>query len=121
MVSFDDIWRPIACSWLSPYHCPSEIVLDAKSRLIRKEYVAPLLWCPIAMFKAPMQPRSDVRWGHKQQIVVRTVILHAVCVKQFGGIWAFLQQQRDATPAVALLVSSGVWHIATGSDRLPLW
>ncbi|GBO26529.1 hypothetical protein AVEN_66945-1, partial [Araneus ventricosus] len=38
-----------------------------------------------------------------------------------GGVWAFLQQQRAATPAVALLVSSGVWHIATGSDRLPLW
>ncbi|GBM39127.1 hypothetical protein AVEN_162646-1 [Araneus ventricosus] len=41
MVSFDYVWRPIACPWLSPYHCPSGIVLDDKSRLIRKEYVAP--------------------------------------------------------------------------------
>ncbi|GBN00186.1 hypothetical protein AVEN_3442-1 [Araneus ventricosus] len=29
---------------------------------------------------------------------------------KFAGIWAFLQQQKAATPAVALLVSSGVWH-----------
>ncbi|GBN84765.1 hypothetical protein AVEN_143892-1 [Araneus ventricosus] len=58
---------------------------------------------------------------HKQQVVLRTVLLHAVCSTQFGGIWAFLQQHRAATPAVALLVSSGVWHIATGSDCLPLW
>ncbi|GBN93973.1 hypothetical protein AVEN_212311-1 [Araneus ventricosus] len=28
---------------------------------------------------------------------------------------------ESCEPAVALLVSSGVWHIATGSDRLPLW
>ncbi|GBM75721.1 hypothetical protein AVEN_92724-1 [Araneus ventricosus] len=26
MVSFDDVWRPIACPWLSPYHWPSEII-----------------------------------------------------------------------------------------------
>ncbi|GBN07471.1 hypothetical protein AVEN_63512-1 [Araneus ventricosus] len=124
MVSFDDVWRPIACPWLSPYHCPSGIVLDVKSRLIRKEYVASLLWCPTAMFTNPMQRRSDVRWGQrhtKQQVVVRTVLLQAVCATLFGGIWAFLQHQRAATPAVALLVPTGVWHIATGSDRLPLW
>ncbi|GBL77259.1 hypothetical protein AVEN_41717-1 [Araneus ventricosus] len=45
---------------------------------------------------------------------------HAVFATQCGGIRASLQQQRAVTPAVALLVSSGVWHIATGSDRLPL-
>ncbi|GBM37409.1 hypothetical protein AVEN_28358-1 [Araneus ventricosus] len=50
MVPFDDGWRPIGCPWILPYHCPSGIVLDVKSRLIRKEYVAPLLWCPIPMF-----------------------------------------------------------------------
>ncbi|GBL76205.1 hypothetical protein AVEN_138002-1 [Araneus ventricosus] len=65
MVSFDDVWRPIACPRPSPYHCPSGIVLDVKSRLIRKEYVAPLLWCPTAMFTGPVQPRSDVRWGQR--------------------------------------------------------
>ncbi|GBL73534.1 hypothetical protein AVEN_159516-1 [Araneus ventricosus] len=65
MVSFDDVWRSIACSWLSPYHCPSGIVLDVKLRLIRKDYVVPLLWCPTAMFTGPMQPRSDVRWGQR--------------------------------------------------------
>ncbi|GBM12879.1 hypothetical protein AVEN_114961-1 [Araneus ventricosus] len=50
MVSFDDVWRAIACPWLSPHHCPSGIDLDVKSRLIRKEYVSPLLWCPTATF-----------------------------------------------------------------------
>ncbi|GBM61851.1 hypothetical protein AVEN_265498-1 [Araneus ventricosus] len=45
----------------------------------------------------------------------------AVCLTQFGWIWAFLQQERAATPVVALLVFSGVCHLATGSDRLPLW
>ncbi|GBM06497.1 hypothetical protein AVEN_58332-1 [Araneus ventricosus] len=59
--------------------------------------------------------------AHKQQIAVRTVLLHAVCATLFGGIWAFLQQQRAATPFVALFLSSVVWHIATGSGRLPLW
>ncbi|GBN92241.1 hypothetical protein AVEN_103141-1 [Araneus ventricosus] len=59
--------------------------------------------------------------AHKQQVVVRIVFLHVVCAIQFGGIWAFMQRQRAATPAVELLVSSGVCHIATGSDRLPLW
>ncbi|GBN28840.1 hypothetical protein AVEN_120509-1 [Araneus ventricosus] len=65
MVYFDDVWRPIACPWLSPYHCPSGIVLGVKSRLIRKEYMASLLWCPTAMFTGPMQPRSDVRWRQR--------------------------------------------------------
>ncbi|GBL92298.1 hypothetical protein AVEN_35845-1 [Araneus ventricosus] len=65
MVSFDDVWSSIACPWLSPYHYPSGIVLDVKSRLIRKKYVAPLLGCPTAMFTGPMQPRSDVRWGQR--------------------------------------------------------
>ncbi|GBM55117.1 hypothetical protein AVEN_208630-1 [Araneus ventricosus] len=59
--------------------------------------------------------------GTQTKMVARTFLLHAFCTTQFGGIWAFLQQQRVATPAVALLVSSGVWHIATGSDCLPLW
>ncbi|GBN32469.1 hypothetical protein AVEN_182210-1 [Araneus ventricosus] len=36
IVSFDDVCRSIACPWLSPYHCPSGIILDVKSRLIRK-------------------------------------------------------------------------------------
>ncbi|GBN14544.1 hypothetical protein AVEN_85879-1 [Araneus ventricosus] len=53
------------CPCLSPYHCPSGIVLDIKSGLNRKEYVAPLLWCPTAMFTGPMQPRSGVRWGQR--------------------------------------------------------
>ncbi|GBM16612.1 hypothetical protein AVEN_88953-1 [Araneus ventricosus] len=65
MVSFDDVWRPIACPWLSPNHCTSGIVLVVKSRLIGKEYVSPLLWCPTAVFAGPMQPLSDVRWGQR--------------------------------------------------------
>ncbi|GBL81718.1 hypothetical protein AVEN_93494-1 [Araneus ventricosus] len=65
MVSFDDVWRPIACPWISPYHCPSRIVLDVKSKFIRRENVAPPLWCPTAMFTGPIQPRSDVRWGQR--------------------------------------------------------
>ncbi|GBM05966.1 hypothetical protein AVEN_80560-1 [Araneus ventricosus] len=41
------------------------------------------------------------------------------------GIWAFLQQQRAVTPAVALLVSCGVWHneqvrIVCRSDDSPV-
>ncbi|GBL54311.1 hypothetical protein AVEN_166526-1 [Araneus ventricosus] len=64
MVSFDDVWRPIAYPRRSRYHCPSGIVLDLK-RLIRKEYLVPLLWCPTAMFTGPMQPRSDVHWGQR--------------------------------------------------------
>ncbi|GBO22327.1 hypothetical protein AVEN_36243-1 [Araneus ventricosus] len=35
------------------------------SRLIRKQCVTPLLWCPTAMLKGPIQPRSDVRWGQR--------------------------------------------------------
>ncbi|GBM57321.1 hypothetical protein AVEN_157504-1 [Araneus ventricosus] len=30
-------------------------------------------------------------------------------------MWDFLQQQRDSTAAVALLVSSGVWHIRSSA------
>ncbi|GBM49717.1 hypothetical protein AVEN_206216-1 [Araneus ventricosus] len=56
------------------------------------------------MFTGPMQPQ-------KQQVVVRAVLLHSVCVTHFGGIWAFLQQQRASTPAAELIVSSGVWHL----------
>ncbi|GBN07334.1 hypothetical protein AVEN_96599-1 [Araneus ventricosus] len=65
MVYFGDVWLPTECPWLSSHHCSSGIVLDVKSRLIRKEYVAPLLWCPTAIFTGPMQPRSDVRRGQR--------------------------------------------------------
>ncbi|GBO40755.1 hypothetical protein AVEN_93318-1 [Araneus ventricosus] len=65
MNSIDDVFRPIECSWLSPYQYPSGIILGVKSRLIRKEYVGPLLCCPTAKFTGPMQPRSDVRWRQR--------------------------------------------------------
>ncbi|GBM53685.1 hypothetical protein AVEN_233659-1 [Araneus ventricosus] len=110
MVSFDDVWRPIACPWLSPYRCPSGIVLDVKSRLIRKEYVAPLLWCPTAMFTGPMQPRSHMHW--LQRHTNNRLSREQSSFKQFArhslaGYGPSCQQQRAATPAVALLVSSG--------------
>ncbi|GBM36237.1 hypothetical protein AVEN_71945-1 [Araneus ventricosus] len=41
------------------------MVLDVKSRLIRNEYVAPLLWCPTAIFTCPIQLSSYVRWGQR--------------------------------------------------------
>ncbi|GBL86071.1 hypothetical protein AVEN_201819-1 [Araneus ventricosus] len=106
MVSFDDVWCPIACSRLSPYHCPSGINLDVKSRLVHKQHVAPLLWCPTAMFTGPMQPRSDVRWGQRLRhnwSSCEQSSFTTVCATQFGGIWFFLQQQRAATSAVAVL------------------
>ncbi|GBM51355.1 hypothetical protein AVEN_110808-1 [Araneus ventricosus] len=110
--------RPIACPWFSPYHCPSGIVLDVKSRLIRKEYVAPLLWCPIAMFTGPMQPRSDVRWeqrhtNNRSSCEQSSFVQSA---RQSVAGYGPSCSSRAATPAAALLVSSGVWHIATGSD-----
>ncbi|GBM45583.1 hypothetical protein AVEN_151963-1 [Araneus ventricosus] len=67
------------------------------------------------MFTGPMQPRSDVRWGlrhtNNRASCEQSSFMQSV-VAQFGSIWAFLQKQRSATQAVALLVSSGVWHIA---------
>ncbi|GBN95274.1 hypothetical protein AVEN_24288-1 [Araneus ventricosus] len=59
MVSLDDVWRSIACPWLSPYHCPSGIVLDVKERLIHKEYVGPLLWCPTAQCNRALTYTGD--------------------------------------------------------------
>ncbi|GBL88217.1 hypothetical protein AVEN_117800-1 [Araneus ventricosus] len=113
MVSFADVSRQIACPWLSPYDCPSGIVLDVKSKLIRKEYIVPLLWYPTAMFTGPMQPRFDVRWGQRntnnrwscEQSSFTQSPRYSLA--RYGP---FLQQQRPATPAVALLMSSGVWH-----------
>ncbi|GBM90121.1 hypothetical protein AVEN_185857-1 [Araneus ventricosus] len=65
MISLDDVWLPIACHWLSPYHYRLGIVVDFKSRLIRNEYVAPLLWCSTAMFTGPIQQLFDVRWRQR--------------------------------------------------------
>ncbi|GBL89655.1 hypothetical protein AVEN_104612-1 [Araneus ventricosus] len=65
MVSFEDVWRQIAYPQLSPYHCPSGIVLDVKSKLICKQYVAPLLSYATAMFTGLVQPLSDVRWRQR--------------------------------------------------------
>ncbi|GBM34000.1 hypothetical protein AVEN_166433-1 [Araneus ventricosus] len=119
MVSLDDVWRPIACPWLSPYHCPSGIVLDVKSRHIRKEYVAPLVWCPTAMFTGPMQPLSDVRWGKGTQTTGRRANSSPSCSLR-DTVWRDMGLP-EAAPVVALLVSSGVWPIATVGDHLPLW
>ncbi|GBM57026.1 hypothetical protein AVEN_85498-1 [Araneus ventricosus] len=63
MVFFDYVWFPIVCPWISPCDCPSGIVLDVESGLIRKDYVAPLLWCLTAMFTGLLLPGYDVRWG----------------------------------------------------------
>ncbi|GBN26424.1 hypothetical protein AVEN_55744-1 [Araneus ventricosus] len=64
MVSFDDI-SPDSVSLALVISLPFRSRLDVKSRLIRKDYVTPLLWCPTAMFTGPMQPRSDMRWGQR--------------------------------------------------------
>ncbi|GBN97768.1 hypothetical protein AVEN_160925-1 [Araneus ventricosus] len=89
------------------------------------EYLAPLLWCPTAMFMVPMQLRSDVRWRQ------RHTNNRSSCEQS-----SFMQSARHSLPGhgpycssrelrrqlvLDLLVSSGVWRIATGSDRLPLW
>ncbi|GBM03385.1 hypothetical protein AVEN_256924-1 [Araneus ventricosus] len=118
MVSFNDVWRPIACPWLSPYHCPSGIVLDVKSRLVRKESVAPLLWCPTAMFTGPMQPLSDVRWGQRHRN--RSSSYEQSSFRQSAPHRLAEYGPSCSNRAVALLVYYGVWHIATSSDRLPL-
>ncbi|GBM69937.1 hypothetical protein AVEN_13801-1 [Araneus ventricosus] len=60
-----------------------------------------------------MQSRSAVRWGQRHRNNKSSCEQSSFMQSQFGGIWAFLQQQRATTPAVVLLVSSGVWPIAT--------
>ncbi|GBM74079.1 hypothetical protein AVEN_178665-1 [Araneus ventricosus] len=103
MVSFDRCFAPDGVPWLTAICCPSGIVLDRRRTLSSvKRYVT---HCSDAQLRCSRVPASGPPFMQ--------------CSIQFGGIWAFLQQQRAATPAVAL-VSSGVWH-CNGSDRLPLW
>ncbi|GBM17990.1 hypothetical protein AVEN_238389-1 [Araneus ventricosus] len=114
MVSLDDVWRPIACPWISPYHCHSGIVLDVKIETHPKRVRGPTAL--VSMFTGPMQLRSDVRWGQRhtnnRSSSEQTSFMQSARRTLTG--------QRAVAPAVSLLVSSGVWHIATGSDRLPL-
>ncbi|GBM56242.1 hypothetical protein AVEN_101526-1 [Araneus ventricosus] len=63
----------------------------------------------------------STRGIHRSSLRVSSLLFQSttVCPTQFGGIWAFLQQ-RALMPAVALLVSSGVWYIAADNDHMPL-
>ncbi|GBN06712.1 hypothetical protein AVEN_77710-1 [Araneus ventricosus] len=116
MVSFDDVWRPIERPWLSPYHYPSGIVLDVKSRLIPTALVSN---CDV---HGPNATMLTCTGDNGAQTTGRRANSRPSC-SQRDTVWRDmdLSEQRAATPAVALLVSSGIWHIATGSDHLPLW
>ncbi|GBN10040.1 hypothetical protein AVEN_113207-1 [Araneus ventricosus] len=118
MVSFDDIWRPIACPWVSPYHCPSGIVLDGKSRLNRKEYVAPLLWsrAQCNRFLTCAEDKGTQTRGRRANSPPTCSLRGTVW--QDMGLPAGAESCDASCRAVSV---SGVWQIATGSDRLPLW
>ncbi|GBO03542.1 hypothetical protein AVEN_61184-1 [Araneus ventricosus] len=70
------------------------------------------------MFMGPMLPRSDM------SLEQRHTKNKSTCEQsERPGLAVYgpsCKQQRGAMQAIALLVSSGVWHIATGSDRQPL-
>ena len=54
-VPFDDVGGVISGSPLSPDAYASEITIQIKSALIRKEYSTLLIICPIVVFPAPQK------------------------------------------------------------------